>query len=86
MDTSSGKLYRTETEEAYKTLKEKLGDKLKSVSEKDYEFLQTIPEEKRPEELAVREFKESRDKLGAPFSMSIENAFRLGYRAGRKES
>lgn len=46
----------------------------------EYRLLNAIPEENRPEELAVMRFKDERRAIGVICTPQIENAFRLGFR------
>lgn len=46
----------------------------------EYQKLAVIPEQNRPEELAVMRFTAERRLLGAPNNIHIQNAFRIGFR------
>ncbi|MCX9024597.1 MAG: hypothetical protein OIN85_00710 [Candidatus Methanoperedens sp.] len=84
MHSDTGKLYNG-TEEELSALEKTLGDKLKRLGEQEYEHLKKIdPPTLRPEELALMRFIEERKRLKAPHNVAIQNAFRLGFRAGRE--
>lgn len=63
-----------------------LGHNLTQLSDKENEVLGQLAEQDRPEQLALMRFIDERKRLGAPYGLSVQNAFRLGYRAAAKDN
>lgn len=86
MDSRTGKIYQIEDIQTQLDLEALLGRKLIDLTPAEHNTLLEHSPEKRPEELAVMRFKETRKKLGANNGLAVLNAFRLGYRAGVKDN
>lgn len=80
MDTRTGKIAETTDEFAKSS-----GERLTRLTNQEHELMKGLPEELRPQELALRRFVEDRAKLKAPCDANIRNGFRLGYQAAMKD-
>jgi len=54
------------------------------VSPQEYQALHALPEQERPVELYLMRFCESRKRLGAPLTIAMKSAFRIGFLIAQK--
>jgi hypothetical protein len=74
---SDGQIRHFESDEAARAAGYKT-----ALSPKEYQAMLGHKPEDRPVELALMRFEQERAALGAPVTIAIRNAFRLGFRAG----
>ena len=86
MDTRTGNIYKVKDAKEQAEIEEWLGTKLIELADREANMLQNLPQEKRAEELALYRFVEERKRLRAKYGLEIQNAFRLGYKAGVKDN
>jgi hypothetical protein len=75
MDTRTGKIHQMSDADA------ETRSHLTRLTSREHELIGKMPSEDRPRELALLRFIEEREKLGAPVTVALKNAFRLGYKA-----
>ena len=86
MNTRNGQIYQIENPEERAELESRLGHLLTDLTDHENEVLQSLPIGDRAEQLALMRFIAERRRLKAPHGVEVQNAFRLGYRAGVKNN
>lgn len=86
MNTRNGNIYEISSAQEQADIEATLGHKLVDLTTHENKILSELPNEERAETLALMRFVAERKCLKAPHGAEIQNAFRLGYRAGVKDN